>query len=274
MQCGHYACLYCGPRKVATWRSVIEQAKPERFITLTRVGFTLKEVGRVATVVAKRLRRKGYEFQYFLTFERHKDPKVGFHIHMLQKGDFIPQHELSAALKSATHGRSYVTNIKAAKGAVAGYVTKYITKALAGSEMGRKDDGTRARPNRVRYSKGFFGAPTKEIRAFLKAELLEKKAAQGEQIDEFAGKWTLQEVEELPRQADGKIDQEAAADQYARLLQARIEDGGTEIKPVRPGLMVVVNYMLRTRQERQEASETAAKKAWAGFVVLNGGGTP
>lgn len=41
MLCGTYKCKYCGPRRVEMWRSLIEAAEPERFITLTGVGKTL-----------------------------------------------------------------------------------------------------------------------------------------------------------------------------------------------------------------------------------------
>jgi hypothetical protein len=270
MQCGHYDCLHCGPQRVAMWRSLVERAQPERFITLTRVGFTLKEVGRVATVIARRLRRLGYEFEYFMTFERHKDPAVGFHIHMLQKGDYIPQHVLSECLRSATHGRSFIVHIKAATGAVAGYITKYVTKSLAGSEIGRHDNGTKARPNRIRYSKEFFGQQsTKELKALLKAELLEGKKAKGEQVDDLEGKWMLQEVAELPRLENGKVDHDAAAVQYEELVLARVAEIGTDVKPVRGGLLLVVNYMLKARQDREEALQ-AREQGSQGRQPLSG----
>src|SRR5437868_11978311 len=59
MCCDRYKCLHCGPKKVANWRSLVELAGPERFITLSRVGDTLVEVGRVITVITRRLRRLG-----------------------------------------------------------------------------------------------------------------------------------------------------------------------------------------------------------------------
>jgi hypothetical protein len=93
MLCGKYNCKYCGPRRVEMWRSLIELAEPERFITLTGVGRTLAEVSRVATTLVQRLRRNGYKFEYCMTFEQHKNGR--FHIHMLQKGDYMPQRLLS-----------------------------------------------------------------------------------------------------------------------------------------------------------------------------------
>ena len=122
MMCGKYKCKYCGPRRVEMWRSLIEAAEPERFITLTGVGQTLADVGRVATTMVQRLRRQGYTFEYCMTFEQHKNGN--FHIHMLQKGDYIPQKFLSACLRSATRGSSYVVHISRCRPGTAGYVTK------------------------------------------------------------------------------------------------------------------------------------------------------
>lgn len=249
MLCDRYRCLHCGPKKVAMWRSLVELAGPERFITLSRVGDTLAEVGRVVTVITRRLRRLGYRCEYMATFERHKGRTTAYHVHMLQKGDYVPQAVLSDCLRTATHGRSFVVDIRRAEGKVAGYVTKYVTKSLTHAEIGDKPDGTVARPNRIRYSKGFFGAPTKELRAFLVAERLDQRVAKGEAIlDEFErGPWQLVEVDELPRDLDGKVDQVAARDQYVQLVEDRVLEQGTTVKPVRGGLHVV-EYMLAERR--------------------------
>lgn len=241
MSCGRYSCEFCGPRRVAVWRDVIELASPERFITLSRVGATLVEVGRVGTVLVRRLRRLGYKFEYLATFEQHKNR--WFHIHMLQKGDYIPQTVLSDALRTATHGFSWVVDIRRCNGAAAGYVTKYVTKALALSEVGSRPDGTRARPNRVRYSRGFFGAPVASIRQYLRDQVEDSKRDAGEDLVELEGKWILQELAPLPRDFRGRVDRDAAEAQYRYLVEGRMAELGTEARAVR-GQLVVLRYML------------------------------
>lgn len=238
--CGRYSCLFCGPRRVSMWRSTIELASPERFVTLTRVGDTLAEVGRVTTTICQRLRRAGYKFEYCATFERHKRAGNGFHVHMLQRGDYIPKGELSAALLSATHGRSFVVDVHKCKPGSAGYVTKYCTKMLTASEQGSREDGTRARVNRVRYSRQFFPAPVAQLRDYLKAQALDKLEEAGGAIADLDGAWVLQEFAELPR-VNGRVDAEAASAQYHELLAVRVDslDGSA-----RRGDAVVLRFML------------------------------
>src|SRR5437667_369196 len=103
--CGSWSCLYCGPRKVDMWRQLVKEAEPTLFVTLTRVGKTLKEAARVLTTVLQYVRRgsKGrgkdkigarpaYPIQVFAVLEEHSDVEhVGFHWHLLVKGvDFLP----------------------------------------------------------------------------------------------------------------------------------------------------------------------------------------
>src|SRR6266851_1313707 len=104
-RCNRWDCLYCGPRKVDMWRQLVKAAEPTLFVTLTRVGTTLKEASRVLTTVLQYIRRgsKGrgkdkvgarpaYPLQVFAVLEEHSDVEhVGFHWHLLVKGvDFLP----------------------------------------------------------------------------------------------------------------------------------------------------------------------------------------
>jgi hypothetical protein len=237
--CGKYKCKYCGPRRVEMWRSLIELAEPERFITLTGVGKTLAEVGRVATTIVQRLRRQGYTFEYCMTFERHKNGK--FHIHMLQKGDYIPQRFMSECLRSATHGSSYVVDIRRCKSGTAGYVTKYCTKVLAGSDVGTRPDGTRARVNRVRYSKHFFPCPTSVMKEAFRVAAAERR---GEDAETFKGSWKLQEMAPLPRDEEGHVDAEAAQEQYQRLVAERVSEATVELPKLSKGGKQVLAFMV------------------------------
>ncbi len=151
-RCGSWSCLYCGPRKVDMWRQLVKAAEPTLFVTLTKVGTTLKEASRTLTTVLQYLRRgsKGrgkarvgarpaYPIQVFAVLEEHSDfEENGFHWHLLVKGvDFLPNQVVSDALRSATGGRSYITKVKRVKNNTAvGYVTKYLTKEIMRERRG------------------------------------------------------------------------------------------------------------------------------------------
>jgi hypothetical protein len=151
-RCGSWSCLYCGPRKVDQWRQLVKAAEPTLFVTLTKVGTTLKEAARTLTTVLQYLRRgsKGrgkvrvgarpaYPIQVFAVLEEHSDfEENGFHWHLLVKGvDFLPNQAVSDALRSATGGRSYITRVKRVKNNRAvGYVTKYLTKEIMRERRG------------------------------------------------------------------------------------------------------------------------------------------
>lgn len=234
MFCDRYACRHCGPRRVALWRDLAEHAAPERFITLSRVADDLVGARRVVTTIMQRLRRAGYRMEYLVTFERHKNGT--FHAHLLQKGDYIPQAVLSEALRSATHGRSFVCDIRRADGKVAGYVTKYITKQLTGEESGRRPDGTAYRPHRVSTSRRFFPAPVALLKEYVRAEAADRRAErlQEEHFD-YEGSWQMVETEPYDRR-----DREG---QQARLAAARVDEVGTEVRRAR-GELLVLRYML------------------------------
>lgn len=244
--CGRYACLYCGPRRVNMWRAVVAVAAPERFVTFSRMGATLDQAARALTTVVQSLRRKGYRFEYFAVPERHKN--LAFHWHLLEKGDYIPQAVLSDVQRSATHGLSYVCHIARAKGDVAGYATKYVTKSLSDTDVGLRPDGTRRRVNRVRYSRHFFPSSAAEVRADLREQWQAERAERtGEDVIDLEGSWVLQEVCELPmrpKSRGGGVDQIAADAQYRELVAQRLEDAGTEARKSSRADLVSLRFML------------------------------
>lgn len=256
MNCGLYPCLFCGPRKVSLWRDLVQLAEPERFITFTRMGGTVAEASLALSVIIKRLRRgsrctgrggsrrhgrASFQFEYFATFEQHKNGT--FHAHVLQKGDYIPHSALSEALRSATHGRSFVTWVNACDAGTAGYVTKYMTKQLSSDEVGIGAGGVHLKPKRLRYSRRFFPSPTELLRDYLRAQGWDARRDRGEEVDDLDGEWALQEVAEVPRDLRGRVDQEAAQRLYDELLIERAREVGTEVHHARGGLMVLA-YML------------------------------
>lgn len=210
-RCDKWTCLYCGPRKVNQWRRLVKAAEPVLFVTLTSVGWTLKEAARVYTTVLQYLRRgsKGrgpnhvgarpaYPIECFSILEEHKHfEEVGFHWHMLIKGvDYLPKQVVSDALRSATHGRSYIVDVQRVEKAHAvGYVTKYLTKELADDRRGTREvqrevvtlrvgdageiveqrslqtDEVPCKARRIRYTCHFFPESTATLRLKLFSEI-------------------------------------------------------------------------------------------------------
>jgi hypothetical protein len=220
-RCNRWQCLYCGPRKVDLWRQLVRAAEPVLFLTLTKAGKTVQEAARALTTFVQALRRgskgKGpnrigarsaYPLEYFAVLERHKDfERNGFHWHLLIKGsDHIPYKEVVQPLwMSATHYRpateheegrgAKIARVERIRNAKAiGYVTKYLTKAVAVGEKGVKevqrerlvvvDDelGKRvekqefteevvSKAHRIRYSRDFFPERVADLRKRLFAGL-------------------------------------------------------------------------------------------------------
>jgi hypothetical protein len=84
-----------------------------------------------------------YPIQVFAVIEEHSDfEQVGFHRHLLVKGvEFLPNQVVSDALRSATQGRSYITNVQRVRNHTAvGYVTKYLTKEIMRADRGIEEE--------------------------------------------------------------------------------------------------------------------------------------
>ena len=84
-----------------------------------------------------------YPIQVFAVIEEHSDfDHVGFHWHLLVKGvEFLPNQVVSDALRSATQGRSYITNVQRVRNHTAvGYVTKYLTKEIMRADRGIEEE--------------------------------------------------------------------------------------------------------------------------------------
>jgi hypothetical protein len=220
-RCNRWECLYCGPRKVDLWRQLVRAADPALFLTLTKAGKTVQEAARALTTFVQALRRgsKGrgpnhigarpsYQIEYFAVLERHKDfARNGFHWHVLITGvDHIPYKEVVQPLwMSATHyqpsteeqeGRgAKIARIERIRNAKAiGYVTKYLTKAVAVGEKGTKEvkrerlvvveseqggriekqvftEEVTSKAHRIRYSRNFFPERVADMRKRLFAGL-------------------------------------------------------------------------------------------------------
>src|SRR5579871_1743916 len=219
-RCNRWDCLYCGPRKVDTWRQLVKTAEPTLFLTLTKAGKTVEDAARALTTFLQYLRRgsKGqgpnhigarlaYLIEYFAVLERHLAfDENGFHWHLLIKGvDYIPHEILKEAWRSARHGEAYIVHIEAIrKPHVIGYVTKYLTKSLSSGEKGVRfeereqvsldiDESGKlveerrtytaqlvSKARRIRYSRHFFPESVAVLRARLFEEVEQATMEQGE----------------------------------------------------------------------------------------------
>lgn len=166
----------CGPAKAHRLGLLAAAADPQRFVTLTRAAAEPSEALRRLKIVSQALRRAGKGWEYLAVPERHQN---GFwHLHLLQRGDFIPVRELSGRAESAGMGRVvWIERVQGGPHAVAAYLVKYLTK----------DAGDDRPPGARRYttSRSWWpgGKAAVEARVF-------GRDLRGDDQDE-AGSWTV-----------------------------------------------------------------------------------
>ncbi len=158
LTCKSWRCKKCGPKLVTHWRNKIAEARPRRFITLTwdpkfepDPDIATEKMKRAFARLVRLLRNKGYIFEYCAVWEF---TKKGYpHIHIAQKGSYVPQKVLSAKWLYLRAGQ--VTDIRAVKStaACAQELTKYLMKSTAIT----RDQMPNMRL--VQASKNFFDPP-------------------------------------------------------------------------------------------------------------------
>lgn len=146
--CKRWTCEACGPVKRAQLQAKIQEARPNRFITLTTCGHeteTPRQIfdwtRRQISELGKLIRRSGREFEYLRVLEA---TERGYpHYHLLVRSPYLEQAELSRHWCHFT--RAYIVDIrsltkdeKAAK-----YVMKYLTKQNAVPFTNRRLSWTR-----------------------------------------------------------------------------------------------------------------------------------
>jgi len=133
--CHKWNCPRCGKQKQKLWRSYALAGEPQRFITLTarpQEGKSkremCKEMKHAFAQLVQKYRRKYGEFEYLCAWELTKQGTP--HVHILQRGSFIPQADLSKDWCNRTG--SFIVDVRKVKSQeqVARYVTKYLTKTL------------------------------------------------------------------------------------------------------------------------------------------------
>jgi hypothetical protein len=132
-RCKKWSCFSCAKINYYKVDYLLSAGNPERFITLTRAGDTTERIRLNLQHLIQSLRRKGYVFEYAAIVELHRNGQA--HLHLLQRGDFIPQRVLSKIWHICTskgyQGKgSSIVDIRSIEGNqnVKGYVLKYLKK--------------------------------------------------------------------------------------------------------------------------------------------------
>lgn len=133
-KCRRWPCPKCLPVLLRKWQARISEARPTRLITLTLKPSSKMDLPhRIQWLKARfrllvdALRKRGKKFEYCYTFELTKGGTP--HLHVLQKGNYIAQTELSHLWHRLAG--AYIVDIrriKQPKEAIR-YVTKYMLKA-------------------------------------------------------------------------------------------------------------------------------------------------
>ncbi len=156
LACNTWGCSVCGPAKAHRLGVLAAAAGPERFITLSKVGPNLEAVHERLKTLSKALRRSGMGWEYLAVPERHKNGS--WHLHLLQKGSYIPQRQLSRRAASSGMGRVvHIQRVGTEGLEVPKYLCKYLTKDALAEEL--RESKFR---KRFRTSRGFWPGGLRE----------------------------------------------------------------------------------------------------------------
>lgn len=134
-RCKTWFCPHCGPILARLWGDRIAHAKPERFITLTadpnrwpRPDLAYDAIREAWPKLVRLIRQRIGPFEYALVWELHAS---GYpHLHVCQRGSYIPQKWLSAQWDALGIGSIVdIRSISTHRGA-ARYATKYMLKTV------------------------------------------------------------------------------------------------------------------------------------------------
>ena len=147
LYCHRWDCPTCGPKKRKLWFARLMSGKPERLITVTHRPTTdygpeeaTKRLKRTWSRFADNQRRKGRECEYAWCVQYHKN---GFpHLHILQRGSYIPQSELSLYFRLKLNSPIVDIRRNKSKNQAAAYIIRYILRA-AESDSARQPKGFR-----------------------------------------------------------------------------------------------------------------------------------
>lgn len=151
-RCNRWTCPDCRPQRRAFWVGRILSARPERHVVFTSLPDDPDRLRAALAHIIQAIRRAEVRWSYMATTQRTQrgDP----HVHMLQRGDYLPVRKLSRI--AAAHGAGPIVWIRAvdyaqdgSSRAVALYVTRHLLRA---------DPHGQPRPTarRIRSSRDFF----------------------------------------------------------------------------------------------------------------------
>jgi len=157
-RCHRWNCPTCAPLLADRWSRIIAEAHPQRHVVLTALGpdpVTARTRLRNITKALRRGEAHGFprrprSWQYFCALEGREAP--GFHAHLLQSGDSVPQRSLSDL--AARYGAGRVAWIKSLQGDHLRRARLYVAKHL----IGRVHPNQLKPGRRIRYSRAFWGA--------------------------------------------------------------------------------------------------------------------
>lgn len=143
LRCNSWGCLRCSARMTTIWANRVGEAEPERLVTFTNIGETREEINLGLQHVIRRLRKEGYTFEYWGVVELHRSLKP--HMHLLQRGGYIPKKSLQWAVRSEGWGHCDIRKVTTGWSAA-----RYCAKHLCHSH-GRRWEG-----RLIRQSRKFF----------------------------------------------------------------------------------------------------------------------
>lgn len=148
--CKKWTCPRCAPRLQRRWAARVAAAAPQRFVTFTVdpklhdspyfAMLALKEAFQRFVEFWRKGRKKSehkipigkHVFEYFAIWELQESGMP--HLHVLQKGDYIPQEFLKKWMQHA--GVGSIVDVRKLKSPTAGakYVVKYTQKTAAATK--------------------------------------------------------------------------------------------------------------------------------------------
>jgi hypothetical protein len=143
LRCNSWGCVRCAAKMTTLWSHRVAEANPERMMTFTWIGETRDEIRLGLQQVIRDIRKGGFEIEYWGVIELTQ--KQAPHIHLVQRGSFIPKSAIVKATKKVGWGFSDIRAISSGWSAA-----RYCAKHLCHSH-GRRWDG-----RLIRYSKKFF----------------------------------------------------------------------------------------------------------------------
>ena len=135
-RCKRWDCPYCGPQKLGLWQHKLLAGRPERFITITCKPDSFPTPIHAAQALKRawsryvdHFRRTHHDCEYALTLQWHRNKWP--HYHILQRGDYIPQRDLSAWMLH--YANSPIVDVRAIRSAQGQthYVTRYCLRDAA-----------------------------------------------------------------------------------------------------------------------------------------------